>query len=394
MKKTAVLKRITALLCVLMLLLPLIGAMAESSELDEKARAIFKKRKTHGGMVVIAKDGEIVYELCYGYADEKAGEKVSPENYFRLASVSKLVTAVAVMRLVETGRLDLDENLGTILGGDQPYFAANPYFPKVSITPRMLMTHTSSIQDKGAFASNKPLRDILNVKKRNYSGFSKKIKPGTKYYYSNYGAGILGSVLEAITDLRLTDAARELIFDRMDIDAAYHPLLLKNPERITTTYKLGGGMLTRSYRLTKDPYREKINVDKDYDQSYGGLMIRGEDLCKIGIMLCDMGQYHGQQILEEATVREMISDQKGKGGIQADSPYGLNVERVTNLLSGHMFYGHQGMVDGVLCSLYFDPDTRFVFALVTNGCNTNAKKDHICLLSKDLFELLWNEYSN
>lgn len=394
MRKNHVMTRIISLLFILILLVPLIGTLAEDSMLDEKVRSTFKKRKTHGGMVIAAKDGEIVYELCYGYADEKSGEKVSPENYFRLASVSKLVTAVAIMRLVETGKLDLDENLGKILGGDTPYFAANPHFPKVSLTSRMLMTHTSSIQDKGAFSQNKPLCDILNVKKKTYSGFSKKYKPGSKYLYSNYGAGILGSVLEAVTGLRLTDAARELLFDRMGIDAAYHPLLLQNPERITTTYKLSGGMLTRSYRLMKDPYKERINVDKDYDQSYGGLMIRGEDLCKIGIMLCDMGQYHGNQILEKATVLEMISDQKGKGGIQADSPYGLNVERVTNLLPGHLFYGHQGMADGILCSLYFDPESRFVFALVTNGCNTNAKEDHICLLSRDLFELLWNQYSN
>ena len=185
--------------------------------------------------------------------------------------------------------------------------------------------------------------------------------------------------------------------DCFRIDAADHPPLLQQPELITTTYKygvgMGKGMITRSYKL-KEKYRETVNVDKDYLESYGGLWIRGADLCKIGIMLCDYGLYEGQRILQEDTVREMISSQAGKGGISVDSPYGLNVERVTNLVSGKMLYGHQGMADAVLCNLYFDPETRFVFALVTNGCNTKAKEDRICLLALDLFGLLWDHYNN
>ena len=87
----------------------------------------------------------------------------------------------------------------------------------------------------------------------------------------------------------------------------------------------------------------------------------------------------------EKTVREMISSQQGKGGITVDSPYGLNVERVKNLISGKTLYGHQGMANGVLCNLYFDPETRFVFALVTNGTNVRAKED--------LFSLMWETYA-
>ena len=204
----------------------------------------------------------------------------------------------------------------------------------------------------------------------------------------------MGCILEAVTGKRLTDAARELLFDPMGIEAAYDPHLLQNPELIVSTYNTDGSGKTRSYRLTKEKYRETINLEKDYVESYGGVWIRGEDLCRIGIMLCDMGTYNGEQILEEATVREMFSSQQGKGGITADSPYALNVERVTNLVSGRLLYGHQGMANGVLCNLYFDPETRFVFALLTNGCNVNAKTDHICKLALDLFNIMWASYAN
>ena len=371
------------------------AALADvSAPSEETVNQLFKKRKTVGGMVVAAKDGEIVFSQCYGFANKVGKEPVTEETYFKLASVSKLVTAVSVMKLVENSQLDLDQDIGEILG-DPAYHAANPNYPKIALTSRMLMTHTAAINDSaGAFAGMKPLNATLNPKEnKRKSGFL-KVKPGTEYKYSNYGAGIMGCIIEAVTEKRLSDAARELIFDPMGIDAAYDPHLLQDPEKIVSTYNAdGSGNITRSYRL-KQKYREEIDLDKDYADSYGGVWIRGEDLCRIGIMLCDMGVIDGRRILEEDTVREMLSSQQGKGGITVDSPYGLNVERVTNLLKGKMLYGHQGMANGVLCNLYFDPETRFVFALLTNGTNVKAKEDRICLLARDLFNLMWNTYAN
>ena len=384
-------RRITAFLCLVVFIFS--AAAAETAPSDETVSKIFKKRKTTGGMVVAAKDGEIVYSYCYGYANKVVKDPVTEETYFKLASVSKMITAVSVMKLVEEGRLDLDGNIGEILG-DPAYTAANPHFPKVSLTSRHLMTHTAGINDStGAFARGQALSKILNPKEnKTKSGFV-KAKPGTAYKYSNFGAGIMGCIIEAVTGQRLTDAARELLFGPMDIDAAYDPHLLEDPEKIVSTYKADGSSdITRSYRL-KQPYNEEINLDKDYTESYGGVWIRGRDLCRIGIMLCDMGVIDGRRILEEDTVREMISSQAGKGGIECDSPYGLNVERVTALVQGKTIYGHQGMANGVLCNLYFDPETRFVFALVTNGCNVKEKKDRICLLARDLFSLMWQAYA-
>ena len=384
--------RVLSLWLALLFLMSVFAGGALAVPTDEEVAALFCRRRASGGMVLAAKDGQIVYSYCYGYADKRAKEKVSPDTYFKLASVSKLVTAAAVMRLVDENRLDLDENIGHILG-NPAYEAANPWYPKEPLTSRHLMTHTAGVKDSGgAFSNRQNLSDTLNPEiNRKKSGFLKE-RPGTFYRYSNYGAGIMGCILEAVTGLRLTNAVKELLFDPMEIDAAYDPSLLKHPERIVTTYRANGNAhITRAYRL-KQLYNERINPEKDYVESYGGLWMRGEDLCRIGIMLCDMGLIDEQRILTQTAVQEMISSQQGKGGIQADSPYGLNVERVKNLLQDHLIYGHQGVAGGVLCSLYFDPDTRFVFALLTNGCNVNAKKDRICMLSRELFELMWTAY--
>ncbi len=178
MRKTA--RTVLSLLLVLAFVLSAAAAAAEPSE--ETVSKIFKKYKTVGGMVVAAKDGEIVYRQCYGLANKIGKEPVTPETCFKLASVSKLVTAAAVMKLVEDGRLDLDENIGHILG-DPQYEAANPNYPKIGLTSRMLMTHTATIND-GTFSTSKiTLTERLNPKQnKKKSGFIRQ-KPGTYYKY-------------------------------------------------------------------------------------------------------------------------------------------------------------------------------------------------------------------
>ncbi len=389
------LRRVIALF-IATILMTSVAAFSESSPLEEETARIFKKYKTVGGMLVVAKDGEIVFEYCYGLSNKVGHEPVTPDTYFKIASVSKLVTAVSVMKLVETGRLDLDENIGHYLG-NPVYEAANPKYPKTPLTVRTLMTHTAGINDgSGIFTKRRPLSEMLNPKKnKSWQGFNDQ-EPGTKYTYSNYGAGIIGCVLEAVTGMRLTNAARELLFDPMEIDAAYNAHLVGNPEKIVTTYKADGKIQkTRSYRLTKEAYNEQVDPERDYTESYGSVWIKGRDLCRIGVMLCDMGVINGQRILEKETVLEMISSQQGKGCVNVDSPYGLNVERHKTLLKdkpNKIIYGHQGLSDGILCNLYFDPETRFVFALVTNGCNTNAKQNRICSLARSLFTLMWDTF--
>lgn len=377
------------LVCLMVLTCLIAQNVRADDALDESVRKAFKKYRTSGGMVVVAKDGEIVYQQCYGWADKFNKIKVTEDTCFKLASVSKLVTGLSVMRLVEQGLLDLDENIGTYLG-DPPYKAANPYFPKIGLTARHLMTHTSSLKSNGGLQKNRELSEILNVKKRHTSDFYKE-KPGSVYRYNNYGAGIEGCLIEAATGKRLTEAAKELIFDPMGIDAAYHPTLLANPENIVTTYKKNGDIsITRSYRL-KEECPEEIDLDHDYNDAYGNCWMTCGDLCRIGIMLSDGGWYQGKQILQPETVEEMMSSQKGKGSVTVDSPYGLNIERVSNLLRGKMLYGHQGLMESVLCNLYYDPETHFVFAMCTNGCNA-SKNDRIGNLSRSLFNLMWKQF--
>ena len=381
-------KRFLAFL--LALLIPLC-VLAEEPEPTEEPAGVdllvdqqFGRRshQVHCGEIVVARDGKIIYQRSFGYLDgTNRTVPVTSDNYYRIASVSKLVTATAVMRLVELGEWDLDENIGTYLGGDNPFFAASRRYPKVGITTRMLMSHTSCIW-VDRFAEKPPMIKFLMPKTSNIEYFYEE-KPGTKYHYSNYAAGMLGCMIEVITGQRLDDAVTELIFDRMGIDAAYSPDYLNYPDRITSE--------------VEREYSDGIDIDHDYVFSYGNCWMRCMDLCRIGMMLCDGGVYEGRRILEEDTVQQMISSQMGVGGITVDSPYGLNVQRVNipTFDSELMFYGHQGMSGNCLCAVYFNPETRFVFAMTsvcTDPKNNMGKQYTLRNLVYDLFKVAWEEF--
>ncbi len=390
LKGTIAMNRILALLVALSLLLPLCAFAedTEVSELDLSVDGKFRQFQSRCGEVVVAKDGEIVYQRSYGFADPEKKVPATAEHYYRLASVSKLVSAAAYMRLVETGRIDLDENIGEYLHleGENSFFAASPRFKKTGITSRMLMSHTACIWcDK--FSPRPPVTEAVNLQtNRTHKEYFYEEKPGTAYHYSNYGAGILGCIIEAVTGQRLDDAVSELLFDRMGLDAGYSPDYLENPGNITS-------------EVIRE-YGEGIDLDNDYVFSYGNCWMKCSDLCRIGIMLCDYGLYKGERILEEETVQEMISSQKGKGGITVDSPYGLNVQRTSflKLFQKRMVYGHQGMIDDILCAVIFDPETRFVFSMVSvcrDPMNNQERIDGgIRALPYNLLKVTWNEFGS
>ena len=91
-------------------------AVAEGMTPNAQFAKLLKGHKATGAVICVAKDGEIVYEYNYGYANKSAKERVSADTYFRIASVTKLVTGIHVMQLVEEGKLDLDASIGDYLG--------------------------------------------------------------------------------------------------------------------------------------------------------------------------------------------------------------------------------------------------------------------------------------
>ena len=370
-------------LCLLML--PLTVHADAREDLDARLGKIFKNLQTVGGAVVIAKENQIIYEYYYGKANLSKHIDVTEKTAFRIASVTKMISAIGIMQLVEEGKLDLDTDLSEYFG----YRILNPYQRK-PLTLRMLMTHTSSLSSNGGYSrESNGLRHLISTDRSQTSNYYDE-EPGSVYRYSNFGAGIMGSLMEIASGQNVNTYMAEHVFAPLNIDAAYSASLLANSEDAASIYKRGGNVLVTAANLSQsEDFDLSVDPDMHYRLTVGRIWIRPRDLCRLGILLMNGGKLGDIRLLQEVTVQQMMADQTGLGGITASSPYGLCINRIENLLDDRMVFGHQGISEDIVANLYFEPESRFVFALVTNGCNS-IMDDRIAVLSRRAFSAAWD----
>ncbi|KPK85475.1 MAG: hypothetical protein AMS27_07170 [Bacteroides sp. SM23_62_1] len=199
-----------------------------SEKLDETILAFQKKWGIKGMSIAITKDGRLVYAKGFGYANEEAGQKVEPGHLFRIASVSKLITAMTIMHLSEEGMLDLDDH---VFGPDgilnDPRYLDYTDSRIEQITIRQLLTHIAGWSRRSGdpmftpHAIARKMNTDLPVdcetiirytlgKKLNYT-------PGTRYSYSNLGYVILGEVIEKVTGIGYEDYVNIAILNPLGI---------------------------------------------------------------------------------------------------------------------------------------------------------------------------------
>lgn len=169
---------------------------------EEAIKQFMDKYKVPGLSIAVGKDGKIVYARGFGVADSAANKKVNTQSQFRIASLSKPITAVAILRLAEQGKFSLDDKVfgeGGVLGtayGTQPYREGIS-----SITIRQLLSHISggwqNNGDDPMFHNKDLTADQLISHTLNNQPL--KNKPGTAYAYSNFGYCVLGRVIEKVT---------------------------------------------------------------------------------------------------------------------------------------------------------------------------------------------------
>ncbi len=356
------------------------------SQWDSQVDKIFERYKTVGGAVVVMKGDQLVYERYYGYAKRNTHDYVDENTYFRLASITKWVTGIGVMSLVEGGQLYLDGDISDILG----FPIENPHFPAQSVTLRMIMTHTSSITDTGGFKNqNNTLTDIFSKAKRK-SSFMKKA-PGTAFEYSNLAAGMAGSMIEEVTGQSVNSFMKKTVFEPLGIDAAYSPTLLLRPDDIVNQHEKNGVVARPYTRVLKEAYDDTPNANLHYRLTAGCLWITPRDLCKLLAMMNGNGKYEDVRILNEETVAKIHEDQVGQNGIAAQTPYALFCERFTTLVEGKVIYGHQGQSLSMVTEIFYDPDTGFGMALLTNGCSKSIDR-RVCNIGRAMFTLLYSAF--
>ncbi len=323
----------------------------------------FRGRKIIGGAVVIAKEGEVLYRYAYGHLNANRVTEITTDTHFRVASVTKMVSAVGLMRLLEERNISLETPVKDIVG----FHVVNPSFPDQPITIRQVLSHTSSCLSVNRYQPN-----WENLKPGS-SYFSDKAAPGTRYEYSNLNGGLIGSMIEALSGQSVNTYMQENVFGPLGVDAAYHPGLLKNQEHIAPRLNKDGTVArtVKNSLNSLDEYNDTCSPRENTGMTVGGLYITANGLNRIITMLTRGGAIDGVRILSEESVHMMMADQQDIEGtsVHCDSEYGLCMYRVEDDEEG-VWYGHQGRLEGLTANAFFQPNTGLSVVVIANGHNS------------------------
>jgi CubicO group peptidase (beta-lactamase class C family) len=367
-----------------------------SQSIQEQINTVKENHDLMGGVVVTFCEQGIKESIPFGLADFQRNIPVSDTTQFRIASISKTVTAMAAMKLHEQGALDLDMNISQILG----FPIRNPNFPDVPITTRMLLSHTSTLIDGSSYSNflnatygQNPMPNISELLSTDGTYYASNqfvnVRPGSYFSYSNINFGILGTIIEKVSNTRFDIYVREQILEPLGITGSFNVNDI-NINQLAVLYRKTNG----SWIPQADNYQGIQPVFTNIEgyvpgtnglrfAPQGGLRCSGNDLSKIFLLLLNKGAQNGVRVLEEVTVNEMVSPVWDYNGTNGNNYYGLfrgwglGIHRSSDtpnndiVLSGSSrMLGHPGEAYGLVSDAYVDTTRRFGFVFMTNGSGT------------------------
>jgi CubicO group peptidase (beta-lactamase class C family) len=277
--------------------------------------------KSANGAFLVAKNGQIIFEKYDGLANFSKKDSITPTTPLHIASVSKVLTATAVLKLVNAKRLDLDQKVNSIL----------KEFPFPEVTVRMLLNHRSGLRNYAYFTDRNDgvwdrhnrltNQDILTLLATKNIGLESKTD--TRFAYCNTNYAMLALIIEKITKKSYKEAMAEMIFKPLGMKNTFVFDYEKDKDRIVPSYKAN-----------------RVEIGKDYlDKVYGDKNIYStvRDLLKFDRARNKPG------FLEPSLLKQVYTgysnEHKGKKN------YGLGI-RMVNWETGQNFYFHNGWWHG------------------------------------------------
>ena len=310
-----------------------------------------------GGVVLIIKEGKVIFRKAYGLASVELEVPMQPDKVFRIGSITKQVTAAAVLKLAEEGKVDLRAPISRYLI-DLPK-------PWETVTVEQLLNHTAGIPNHMETATYRiRMREDLpptQLLEAYVARLPLDFEPGTQYHYSNTGYILLGMLIEKTSGQPYGDFLQKRLFE---------PLGLKRI-RYGSEAELIPGMVPGYTTGPKpSPYRSTTQTF-----SSGGLVSTADDLARWLLLL-----YEGKVLKPESLAR-MMTPSRLKSGQEVGYGCGVGFRPV----AGTRHAGHAGGVPGYKSYAEADPATRTIVVILNN---TDAPKGDDAVYSKELFCLL------
>jgi CubicO group peptidase (beta-lactamase class C family) len=361
-------------------------SFAQPEKAEGELRAIMQKLNVVGLSVAVVKHNRLYYTKALGYKDLETKTPLASNHLFRIASISKSFSATATMKLVEEGRLSLDTDFGELIG----FPIRNPKYPDRVITLKMILSHTSGINDSQGYFN----LDLINpAKSINWAKCYNDYAPGEGYQYCNLNFNMLGAVLESKSGIRFDNFIRQQVLKPLGLNAGYCVDSLNNA-LFATLYEPDSA--TKSFKAATTAYAPRREEIANYVMGYstpifsptGGMKISAVDLAKYMLMHMNYGKNKsgkGHRILSKKSARLMQTPVSSKEG------YGLALWTTDKLLKGKTLIGHTGSAYGLYSAMFFDPKKKFGFVVITNGCNpvfTGGTNEVLSATINSLYETL------
>ena len=323
----------------LLLFVSALPLFAQQAELDAIAAKAFPADRP-GAAVLVMKGGQPLLRKGYGLADVEQGTKIAPESVFRIGSLTKQFTAVAILQLVESGKLALTDPITKFI----------PDYPTQgkSITIEHLLTHTSGIQsytDKPSFLTS--MRADLTPAEliASFRNDPMKFDPGEQWAYNNSGYILLGHLIEQLSGMPYAEYLKKNVYPRAGLTSTYYgDVATIVPRRVPGYANSGGTLINAAYLSMSLPY------------AAGSLLSTVDDLAKWNSALA-AGKVVDRKLLDKAWTPFHLT-----GGESSGYGYGWGVRQ----LSGERSIQHSGGINGYSSFAMWMPERDVYVAVLAN----------------------------
>lgn len=330
---------------------------AELSKIDDRMQEFVAQKQIAGAVTLVARRGRVVHHEAVGFADVAAGRPMEKETLFAIASMTKPITAAAVMILRDEGKLELDDPVSKYIPEFKDATLAEGKKPPREITIRDCLRHTNGL------VSDQKNTGTLEETSVDLAKSELAFAPGTKWQYGP-GLSVAGRVVEIVSEQNFADFLAERIFVPLEMnDTTFHP----SEEQMAR--------LAHLYQPTAD----KTDIEPGHHWLYdvtpdsspnpsGGLYSTADDLVRFYQMILNGGDLNGVHILSSAAIDEMtaLQTEELQTGFTPGNGWGLgfalirNPQGPTDMLSPGS-YGHGGAFG---TQGWIDPRREMIYILL------------------------------
>ncbi|MDA1915604.1 beta-lactamase family protein [Bacillus cereus group sp. BcHK140] len=310
-----------------------------------------KKDNAAGVALVVVKDNQILFQKGFGFSDKEKSIPIDPKKtVFRLASISKVFTASAVMQLVEQGKIDLNKDIVNYLGGLK--YQNNMGEP---VTMEHLLTHTTG------FDYVDPRPEDIHYQENDYTMLKDYVednmptvvrKPGDTYTYDNFASMLQGYIVQNLTNTPFYKYMAKNIFYPLEMHNSSFVMTNFIKEKLATGYDAKGNVI---------PFYQT----RPTDMPQGSMFSTGSDVANFMIAQLNDGKFKNNQILQKETVEDM---QKTKFALHPKYPnmtYGFEFFSPQSH-NGQYVFGKGGNIPGFSSLMWLIPEHKIGVFVVTN----------------------------